>query len=77
MFVDSAKMKVEGQRRSSEAMTRRKNVLGRRDNPIEDTADPYINPLAHLESFSLLIRHRAVYIKGYGSRETQIIAANV
>ena len=52
-------------------------MLGRRDDQIVDTADLYINPLDHLESFSFLIRCWTVYIKGYGSTETQIIAANV
>ena len=68
---------VQGRRRSDEAVTRRKNVRGRPDDQIVDTADPYVNPMDHLESFTFLIRCRTVYIKGYGFTETQIIAANV
>ena len=52
-------------------------MLRRRNNQIVDTTDPYIKPLGHLDSFSFLIRRRAVYIKGYGSTQTQITAANV
>ena len=52
-------------------------MLRRRDDQIVDTADPYINLLDHLESFSFLIRRRTVYIKGYGSTKTQSTATNV
>ena len=38
-------------------------MLRRHNNQIVDTADPYINPLNHLDSFSFLIRHWTVYIK--------------
>ena len=68
---------AEGSVRCDKLMMRRKNVLRRHNDQIVVTADPYINPLDHLDSFSFLIRHRTVYIKGYGSTKTQITAANV
>ena len=75
--MDSAKNMVEGQERCDKPMMRRKNMLRRRNDQIMDTADPYINPLDHLDSFAFLIRPREVYIKGYGSTKTQITAENV
>ena len=77
--MDSAKNMVQRQGRCDELMTRRENILRRRNNQIMDTAGPYINPLDPLDSFSFLIRRWTVtvYIKGYGSTKTQITAANV
>ena len=75
--MDLDKNMVEGRGSSDEPMTRRKNILRRCNDQIVDTADPYINPLDHLDSFSFLIRRQTVYIKGYGSTKTQITSANV
>ena len=48
-------------------------MLRRCDDQFVDNASSDINCLDHLDSF--LIRRRTVYIKGYGSTETQTIAA--